>query len=157
MTSHENKEYYHSKNRATSQTWKILPNMVFPRFWGKNGGVLSMRMQVIMDTSFARSGSAPIWGGKKGELRDWTTPAHNRRFDRLGSLCSPPPSRAASASLLFLRRRNTRYKNSKHAKLVAQHCFVASFRRRFPFLTLCDQLVAQQKHLLQVEESCCEK
>ena len=39
---------------------------------GKNGGVLSMRMQVILDSSFARPGSAPIGGGKKGEFRDWT-------------------------------------------------------------------------------------
>ena len=38
----------------------------------KNGGVLSMRMQVILDSSFARPGSAPTWGGKKGEFRDWT-------------------------------------------------------------------------------------
>ena len=44
----------------------------FPRFGGKNGGVLSMRMQVILDSSFARPGSAPIWGGKKVEFRDWT-------------------------------------------------------------------------------------
>ena len=29
-------------------------------------------MQVILDSSFARSGSAPTWGGKKGEFRDWT-------------------------------------------------------------------------------------
>ena len=43
-----------------------------PDLGGKNGGVLSMRMQVILDTSFARPGSAPIWGGKKGEFRDWT-------------------------------------------------------------------------------------
>ena len=35
--------------------------------------VLSMRMQVILDSSFARLGSAPIWGGKKVEFRDWTT------------------------------------------------------------------------------------
>ena len=35
--------------------------------------VLSMRMQVILDSSFARPGSAPIWGGKKVEFRDWTT------------------------------------------------------------------------------------
>ena len=35
--------------------------------------VLSMRMQVILDSSFAHPGSAPIWGGKKGEFRDWTT------------------------------------------------------------------------------------
>ena len=29
-------------------------------------------MQVFLDSSFARPGSAPIWGGKKGEFRDWT-------------------------------------------------------------------------------------
>ena len=29
-------------------------------------------MQVILDSSFARPGSVPIWGGKKGEFRDWT-------------------------------------------------------------------------------------
>ena len=44
----------------------------FPPIWGENGGVLSMRMQVILDSSFARPGSAPIWGEKKGEFRDWT-------------------------------------------------------------------------------------
>ena len=32
-----------------------------------------MRMQVILDFSFARPGSDPIWGGKKGEFRDWTS------------------------------------------------------------------------------------
>ena len=30
-------------------------------------------MQVILDSSFARPGSAPICGGKKGEFRDSTT------------------------------------------------------------------------------------
>ena len=39
--------------------------------------VLGMRMQVILDSSFARSGSAPIWGGKKGEFRDWTNLEQN--------------------------------------------------------------------------------
>ena len=39
---------------------------------GKNDGVLSMRMQVILDSRFARPGSAPIRGGKKGEFGDWT-------------------------------------------------------------------------------------
>ena len=34
--------------------------------------VPSMRMQVILDSSFARPGSAPMWRGKKGEFRDWT-------------------------------------------------------------------------------------
>ena len=32
-------------------------------------------MQVILDSSFAHPGSAPIWGGKKGEFRDWTSKA----------------------------------------------------------------------------------
>ena len=45
----------------------------------------------------------------------------------------------------------------QNLQLVAQYCFVASFRRCFPFFTLHDQLVAQHKHLLRVEESCCEK
>ena len=31
-----------------------------------------MRMQVILDSLFARPGSAPIGGGKKVEFRDWT-------------------------------------------------------------------------------------
>ena len=44
-----------------------------PDLGGKNGGVLSMRMQVILDSSFVRPGSAPIWGGKRGEFRDWTS------------------------------------------------------------------------------------
>ena len=44
-----------------------------PDLRGKNGGVLSMRMQVILDSSFARPCSAPIRGGKKGEFRDWTS------------------------------------------------------------------------------------
>ena len=35
-------------------------------------------MQVILDSSFARPDSAPIWGGKKGEFRDWTTYIHAR-------------------------------------------------------------------------------
>ena len=60
---------------------------------------------------------------------------------------------AKENSGITLRWRNTRYKNPQ---LVAQHCFVASFRRCFPFFTLRDQLDPQQKHLLRVEESCCE-
>ena len=60
----------HSKSEIYFQIW------FSPRFGGKNGGVLSMRMQVILDSSFARPGSAPIRGGKKGEFRDWTKNNH---------------------------------------------------------------------------------
>ena len=34
-------------------------------------------MQVTLDSLFARPGSAPIRGGKKGEFRDWTNSTHN--------------------------------------------------------------------------------
>ena len=37
-------------------------------------------MQVILDSSFARPGSAPIWGRKKGEFRDWTRLNHSITF-----------------------------------------------------------------------------
>ena len=42
-----------------------------------------MRMQVILDSPFARPGSAPIKGGKKGEFRDWTS-AHTDGHQRGG-------------------------------------------------------------------------
>ena len=35
--------------------------------------VLNMRMQVILESPFARLGSAHVGGGKKGEFRDWTS------------------------------------------------------------------------------------
>ena len=60
--------YYYSENHATSQIWKVLPNTDL----GENGGVLSMHMQVFMDSLFTRPGSAPIGGEKKGEFEDWS-------------------------------------------------------------------------------------
>ena len=46
---------------------------VFRPIWKeKNGRVLSMRMQVFLDSPFAHPDSAPIGGGKKEEFRDWT-------------------------------------------------------------------------------------
>ena len=36
-------------------------------------GVLSMCMQVILDSLFGRPGSGNIGDGKKGEFRDWTS------------------------------------------------------------------------------------
>ena len=57
-----------------AKSGKYFQIWFFPRFWGKNGDALSMRMQAILDPLFARPGSAPVGGGKKGEFRDWTTP-----------------------------------------------------------------------------------
>ena len=58
----------HKQNLESSSKYGFPPDL-----GGKNGGVLSMRMQVILDSSFARPGSFPIRRGKKGEFRDWTT------------------------------------------------------------------------------------
>ena len=63
----------HKPNLGNTSKYGFSPDLE-----GKNGGVLSMRMQVILDSSFARPGSAPIWGGKKGEFRDWTRWIQNR-------------------------------------------------------------------------------
>ena len=52
----------------SSVVWTLVDNGLVIFYWL----VLSMRMQVILDSIFARTGSAPIWGGKKGEFRDWT-------------------------------------------------------------------------------------
>ena len=52
------------RDTLTRAAW--LGSVIFDWF------VLSMRMQVILDSSFARPGSAPIWNGKKGEFRDCT-------------------------------------------------------------------------------------
>ena len=51
-----------------------------------------MRMQVILDSSFARPGSAPTWGGKKGEFRDWTNIMYT---------CTVYPARLKSIFALF--------------------------------------------------------
>ena len=59
----------HKPNLESTSKYGFSPDL-----GEKNGGVLSMRMQVILDSSFARPGSAPIGGGKKGEFRDWTSP-----------------------------------------------------------------------------------
>ena len=57
----------HKPNLESTSKYGFSPDL-----GGKNGDVLSMRMQVILDSSFARLGSAPTWGGKKGEFRNWT-------------------------------------------------------------------------------------
>ena len=63
----------HKPNLERTFKYVFSPDFFFFFLGGGGyGGVLSMRMQVILDSSFARPGSAPIWGGKKAEFRDWT-------------------------------------------------------------------------------------
>jgi len=57
----------HKSNLESTSKYGFSPDL-----GEKNGFVLSMRMQVILDSSFARPGWVPIWGGRKGEFRDWT-------------------------------------------------------------------------------------
>ena len=47
-------------------------------------------MQVILDSSFARPGLAPIWGGKKGEFRDWTSNDRNVELPIFAFLARKP-------------------------------------------------------------------
>ena len=49
------------KIASQAESGKYFEIWFFPRFRGKNGGVLSMRVQVILDSLFARPGSAPTW------------------------------------------------------------------------------------------------
>ena len=65
----------HKPNLKSTSKYGFSPDL-----GGKNGGVLSMRMQVILDSPFARPGSAPIGGGQKGEFRDWTRPCSPATF-----------------------------------------------------------------------------
>ena len=41
----------------------------FPPIWGKNGSVLSMPMKVILDSVFARPGSAPYLGREEKRVQ----------------------------------------------------------------------------------------
>ena len=57
----------------------IWPDLAFGFVHKRSGNeirekwrVLSMRLQVSLDSLFARPSSAPILGGKKGDFRDWT-------------------------------------------------------------------------------------
>ena len=60
------------KIKPKANSGKYFQIWFFPQFGRKNGGVLSMRMQVILDSLFTRPGSTPTGGGKKGEFREWT-------------------------------------------------------------------------------------
>ena len=101
--------------------------------------VLSMRMQVILDSSFARPGSAPIWGGKKGEFRDWTSLG----LVRILKTCDLGPENIALGHSFFTIR-TSQPANNIYMYLF-QNCFpVWNFVRSEDFL---------QKQFLSVEIS----
>ena len=58
------------RNRAANQIWKVLPNMTFsPDLGGKNCGVPSMRMQVLLDSSFCPPGFSPYMGREERRVQ----------------------------------------------------------------------------------------
>ena len=61
------------KSRHKPNLESASKSVFSPNLGVKDGGVPSMRMQVILDSSFACPGSAPKWDRKNGEFRDWTT------------------------------------------------------------------------------------
>ena len=66
--------FIHSENRATqAESGKYFQIWFFPRFGGKMGRTEHAHASYKLSwTLFSRPGSAEIWGGKKGEFRDWT-------------------------------------------------------------------------------------
>ena len=86
-TTDHDKPHFHSyvfMLFTTISTW-IWNLVIFDWFF------LSMRIQVILDSLFARPGSAPIGGGKKGEFKYWTkVPLDRMRIDAIRYESSRP-------------------------------------------------------------------
>ena len=59
-----------------AKSGKYFQICFFPRFWGKKWrrSEHAHASYPGLDSLFARPGSAPVGGGKKGEFRDWTAP-----------------------------------------------------------------------------------
>ena len=87
-------------------------------------------MQVILDSSldssFARPGSAPIWGGKKGEFRDWTTHNQDGVGDRETFYCHITCSRSQACSSMYV---STRGKEKPRIKKIAEKNTVADKKK----------------------------
>ena len=73
---------------------KVLPKYGFSadlgekwrRFEHTHASYLGPGCAIHQDSLFASPGSAPIWGGKKGEFRDWTISGNIRKIG--GVLCN---------------------------------------------------------------------
>ena len=62
--------YYYSENHATSEIWKVLPNMVSnPDLGGKMAAFWTCACKLSWSLLSPATGSAPIRGGKKGEFQ----------------------------------------------------------------------------------------
>ena len=64
--------YYHSENRATSQIWKVLPNMVFPLIWGGNWRRSEHAHASYPGLFFRPPGFSPYIGREERRVQGWT-------------------------------------------------------------------------------------
>ena len=56
---------YYSENRATSQIWKVFPNMVFPRFGGRKWRRSEHAHASYPELSFRPPGFSPYMAGRE--------------------------------------------------------------------------------------------
>ena len=59
--------YYHSENRATSQIWKVLPNMVFPPIWGEKMAAFWACAYKLSWTLLSPARVQPLYGAGRKE------------------------------------------------------------------------------------------
>ena len=60
---------FHSENRATSQIWEILPNMVFPPIWGKKWWRSEHAHASYPGLFFRPSGFSPYMGREERRVQ----------------------------------------------------------------------------------------
>ena len=59
--------YYHAENRATSQIWKVLPNMVFPPIWGEKMAAFWACACKLSWTLLSPARVQPLYGAERKE------------------------------------------------------------------------------------------
>ena len=78
--------FYHPENRATSQIWKILPNMVFPPIWGEKMAAFWACACKLSWTLLSPARVQPLYGAGRKEssgtgLRSSQIANHARALD----------------------------------------------------------------------------
>ena len=99
--------YHYSAKSRCKPNLKSTSNMIFfPDLGGKMAAFRACACKLSWTLLFARPGSAPTWGGKKGEFRDWTTlpfaVKQRRKMTTFEVLCSSPRRRANARNVSFV-------------------------------------------------------
>ena len=72
--------YYHSENRATSQIWKVLPNMVFPPIWGEKMAAFWACACKLSWTLLSPARVQPLYGARRKESSGTGLRLHRSSF-----------------------------------------------------------------------------